>query len=101
MRSSNSNKTISEIQVPDTRISDTLLTEGEEGEGGGGGGDGNKGGGGGGVMTLGDHMPTPFVPMSGTGSAKCEPLLPTPPSTHMVKLDTTLTCECACVHTVD
>ena len=30
--------------------------------------------------------------MSGTGSAKREPLLPTPPSTHMVKLDTTLTC---------
>ena len=74
------------------------------GGGGGGGGDGNKGGGGGGgggVMTLGDHMPTPFVPISGTGSAKREPLLPTPPSTHMVKLDTTLTCECVCVHTED
>ena len=52
-------------------------------------------------MTLGDHMPTPFVPMSGTGSAKREPLLPTPPSTHMVKLDTTLTCEFVGVHTKD
>lgn len=44
-------------------------------------------------MTLGDHLPTPFVPMGGALSAKREALLPTPPSTHMVKLDTTLTCE--------
>lgn len=70
------------------------------GGGAGGGGDGNKGGGGGGVMTLADHMPTPFVPMGGAVSlAKREPLLPTPPSTHMVKLDTTLTCECVYMYT--
>ena len=60
----------------------------------------NRGGGGeggkvvSGTMTLADHLPTPFVPMGGGAlSAKREALLPTPPSTHMVKLDTTLTCE--------
>lgn len=57
------------------------------------GGGGEVGKAGGGAMTLGDHLPTPFVPMGGALSAKREALLPTPPSTHMVKLDTTLTCE--------
>ncbi len=52
----------------------------------------------GGPMTLADHMPTQFVPNTvGPGMSpsltKREPLLPTPPSTQMVRLDTTLTCE--------
>lgn len=52
----------------------------------------------GGSTTLADHMPTQLIPAAvGTGSspspAKREPLLPTPPSTQMVRPDTTLTCE--------
>ena len=44
--------------------------------------------------TLGDHMPSQFMPgPMGSPASKREPLLPTPPSTQMVKLDTTLTCK--------
>lgn len=54
-------------------------------------------GGGGSAVTLGDHMPSQFVGVVGSGgnnySIKREPLLPTPPSTQMVKLDTNLTCK--------
>ena len=59
-------------------------------------------------VTLGDHMPTHLTPSQASASPtilKREPLLPTPPSTQMVKLDTTLTCKslrltvfcCVCV----
>ncbi len=51
---------------------------------------------GGGSVTLGDHMPSQFVgvpnPSGPSGFSKREPLLPTPPSNQMVKLDTNLTC---------
>ena len=44
-----------------------------------------------------DQVPSQFVPAGPVGlspiAAKKEPLLPTPPTAHMVKLDTTLTCE--------
>ncbi len=47
-----------------------------------------------GPVTLGDHMPSQFIAVSGTSTSnKREPLLPTPPSTQMVKLDTNLTCK--------
>ena len=46
-----------------------------------------------GPVTLGDHMPSQFVSAGGSTTPKREPLLPTPPSTQMVKLDTNLTCE--------
>ena len=49
----------------------------------GGGGNGNGGGGG----LIGE--PGQYLQLS----AKKEPLLPTPPNTQMVKLDTTLTCQ--------
>lgn len=41
--------------------------------------------------TGGEHVPSQGS-STGSGLTKREPLLPTPPSTHMVKLDTTLTC---------
>ena len=47
-----------------------------------------------GPVTLGDHMPSQFVAVSGSSANKREPLLPTPPFTHLVKLDTSLTCKC-------
>lgn len=48
---------------------------------------GNGNGGGSGLVTEQGQ----FLQLSGGG--KKEPLLPTPPNTHMVKLDTTLTCQ--------
>lgn len=47
-----------------------------------------------GPLTLGDHMPSQFASIGGVSSNKREPLLPTPPSAQMVKLDTNLTCKC-------
>ena len=47
-----------------------------------------------GPVTLGDHMPSQFVSAPGNSNvSKREPLLPTPPSTQVVKLDTNLTCK--------
>ena len=42
--------------------------------------------------TGGEHVPGQGS-STGSGLTKREPLLPTPPSTLMVKLDTTLTCK--------
>ena len=42
--------------------------------------------------TGGEHIPGQDNSTS-SGLTKREPLLPTPPSTQMVKLDTTLTCK--------
>ena len=53
----------------------------QAGNGNGGGG----GGGGGGLV----GEPGQYLQLTG---GKKEPLLPTPPNTQMVKLDTTLTC---------
>ena len=48
---------------------------------------------GGGSVTLGDHMPSNFIQVGVVAPNKREPLLPTPPSHQIVKLDTSLTCE--------
>ena len=62
------------------RISPTLPTTQA------GGGNGNGGGGGGLVAEQGQFLQL-------TGGGRKEPLLPTPPTAQMVKLDTTLTCQ--------
>ncbi len=51
-----------------------------------------------GSMTVADHavsqvMPSALGPSASPSLSKREPLLPTPPSTQMVRPDTTLTCE--------
>ena len=64
-------------------ISPTLPTT----QAGGGNGNGGGGGGGGGLVAEQGQ----FLQL--TGGGRKEPLLPTPPTAQMVKLDTTLTCQ--------
>ena len=67
------------------------------GGGSNGGGGGSDGGGGGYVLGRGDAASSSSSLSSssgGGGGGKKEPLLPTPPTSHMVKqLDTSLTCK--------